>query len=350
MEKLQPVIKQIFWICFGLALLLLLVGWWSAIGDLSTQIETRKAAVNKAFSDAKQNVAAVPNGRWTERAVEKNDVHKKDFDESARQLYEEQLAARVYPRQIRNELNGLKFNSKIKKKALRERFAQLYPSYFLEQLKVIKPFENGEGLVDIANLDITQENYRRWATQRPTSPEIWFAQEDIWLLRSILDSIAAVNGSADRIDKAPLRSLSVLKLRGGDRDAELGAAGGCGGMGGMSDMYGGAGESGGSGGFAGFGGAAGGGGGTGAAASGVWKAYEGSLAEICYLKNLGPWLVLPVEVWAAWEICMVPKEAREEEDLRLRLLLEPMRRTRLKHVMSITMSYCRTGLVLSSCM
>ena len=284
MEKLQPVIKQIFWICFGLALLLLLVGWWSANGDLATQIQTRKSAVDKDFTDAKQNVLAVPNPRWTDGATKKNDIHTAEFNESAKQLYEEQLAARVYPRQIRDELNKLKFNSEIKKKALRERFAQLYPSYFLQQIQVIKPFQKGEGLVDIASLNITQENYQRWNTQRPTSQEIWFAQEDIWLLRSILDSIAAVNGSADRIDKAPLRSLTMLKLRGGDRNAEPGgSAGGMGGSGPMGGMFG---ESGGEsgGGYGGFGGP----GGSGGAATGVWQAFEGSLSSDLLTEEFGP--------------------------------------------------------------
>ncbi|MGB4741523.1 MAG: hypothetical protein WBH50_25265, partial [Fuerstiella sp.] len=233
MEKLQPVLKQIFWICFGFALLFLLIGWWSAKGDLTTQIDTRRSAVDKAFSDAKENVGAVPNARWTEGAAKKNEKHKADFNTSATSLYEDQLKARVYPRSIRDELNTLKFNSEIKKKALRERFAQLYPSYFREQLKVIRPFENGEGLVDISNLKITQEDYSRWRTQRPRSTEIWHAQEDIWLIRSILDSIASVNGSADRIDKAPLRAISLLWLRGGDRETKPGDGGAAGGMGGM---------------------------------------------------------------------------------------------------------------------
>ena len=273
MEKLQPVIKQIFWILFGLALLLVLIGWWSAKGDLSTQIDARKSAVNKAFTDAQQNVSSVPNSKWWDGAQAKNNEHRKDFGDSAKGLRQEQLSARTYPAGIRDELNKLKYGSKIEKKTLREQFARLYRKYFYEQIKVIKPFINGEGLVDVGSARVTQEDPNRWRTVRPTSPEIWNAQEDIWLLRSLLDSIAAVNEGADRIDKAPIRALLMLQLRGGDPDAPIGGSAGGGGFGGGGgegyedeQMRG----------MSGFGGGGGSGGGSGGASE-VWRSYEGSM-------------------------------------------------------------------------
>ncbi|MCA9083881.1 MAG: hypothetical protein KDA81_07485 [Planctomycetaceae bacterium] len=278
MEKLQPVIKHIFWILFLLATLLIIIGWWMAKGALSTQIETRRSAVDQAFTDAQVNVASVPNSRWTESATVINDAHKKHYDESAMGLWREQLDARTYPASIRDEMNKLKFGSTIEKKSLRERFAQLYRRYFIEQVKIIKPFLDGEGLVDISNAKITQEDEQRWATKRPTSQEIWNAQEDIWLLGSLFHSIAAVNEGAERIDKAPLRSLTLLQLRGGDREAPIGGGGGGGMMGGGGgyegdSMYGA--------GFGAPGGAAGG-------ASQAWKQFEGSQSGDLLTEEFGP--------------------------------------------------------------
>ncbi|MCP4784428.1 MAG: hypothetical protein GY903_06820 [Fuerstiella sp.] len=285
MEKLQPVIKQIFWILFGLALLLVLIGWWTAKGALSTQIAARKVEVDKAFSDAEQNVSTVPNKNWTDGAMAENDKHKRQFSQSAKGLRKDQLGARTYPAGIRDELTKLKYGSKIEKKTLREQFARLYLKYFHEQIMVIKPFINGEGLVDVSNAQITQENPSRWRTVRPTSPEIWHAQEDIWLLRSLLDSIAAVNAGAERIDKAPIRSLLMLQLRGGDREAPVGGSSGGGFAGGgfggdsdyessmSSDMGGG------------FGGRSDGGGGGGG--SEAWKSFEGSLAGDLLSEEFG---------------------------------------------------------------
>lgn len=290
MEKLQPVLKQIFWICFGLALLLLLIGWWMASGALNEAIAARKTAVDSAFTAAKQNVTAVPNTRWTEGASGENAVHEENFEKSASDLYNDQLKARVYPRSIRDELNQRKFNSRIKKKALRERFGQLYDAYFDEQLKVIQPYFHGEGLVDVSQLQVTRVDSSKWSTRRPTSEEIWNSQEDIWLIRSLLDSIARVNRGADRIDKARLRKLDLVQLRGGDRDAEPGGGGGGGlggGMGGMGGMGGEGYEDEGAGGMQGFGQGAGASSG-GAAGGGPWKQYEGSFTSDLLTEELGP--------------------------------------------------------------
>ena len=237
MEKLQPVIKQMFWIVFGLAIILVTVGWWKASGDLSTQISARRSAVETAFGDAKKSVAAVPNSRWTEGAREINALHQDDYRRSARGLYARQLNARTFPKQIEDQLNSFEFNRPINNKALREQYAKLYPTYFQRQLAVIRPFKLGEGVVDVTGASITQEDYYRWETQRPTSTEIWKAQEDIWLLRSIFDTIAAINDGFDRIDQAPLRSLMTLKLRGGSRNAPVGGGDGGGAVPGAAGSF-----------------------------------------------------------------------------------------------------------------
>lgn len=280
MEKLQPVIKQIFWILFALAMMLILFGWWTAQGELSTQIDDRRSKVEQAFTEARKNVSTVPNPKWTESAGKKNAAHEKAYHRAARRLREDQLSARVFPASISAELEQLKFNAPINDPALRERFGQLYRKYFLEQLSYMKPFIKGEGLVDVSNAIITQENEKRWATKPPTSSEIWNAQEDIWLLRSIYDSIANVNRGAERIDKAPLRSLLMLQLRGGDPEAEAdsGGGGGGGGFGGEEE-----------GGFEGGGGFGGGGGGMsgGTGANQVWQSYVGSLGGDLLAEEFG---------------------------------------------------------------
>lgn len=288
MEKLQPVLKQIFWICFALSMMLVLFGWWSASADLTEQITARETAVKQAFTEAGKNVeGVVPNARWTEAANKKNEAHEKALDRAAGKLWEDQLSARVYPRTIRDDLNRIEFGRSIEDDALRGRFAQLYDQYWRSQLDVIRPFENGEGLVDCSSAQITKENSEKWARKIPTTPEIWNALEDIWLLHSVCESIAMVNKDATRIDKAPLRVLMKLQLRGGDPDTEPGSSGGGGGgfgdigMGeGMTGMTMGPGGDFGGGGF-------GGGGRGGAAGSGPWTAFEGSLSADLLTEEFG---------------------------------------------------------------
>lgn len=231
MEKLQPIIKQMFWILFGLALILILWAWWSASDQLSAAITEGDAKVQQSYQDSKQPVDNVPNAKWTDGAIKQNAVHQVAYSESAQELWKQQLNARVYPKKISKELSAIEYGGTIERE-VRGEFAKLYRRYFNEQLQTMKPFLQGEGLVEVNYSGITQENENRWRTSPPTSPEIWEAQEDIWLLRSIYDAIAEVNAGADNITKSTIRSVQRLELRGGDPDAEAGATAASGGFGG----------------------------------------------------------------------------------------------------------------------
>lgn len=283
MEKLQPVIKQMFWIMFGLALIFVLWAWSNASSTLSAAIADGDAKVAKSYQDSKQSVDSVPNNSWTSGAAKENEVHHEAYVESARDLWKRQKAARVYPNKISDYLSRLSFGGTIAREE-RGEFAKLYRRYFNEQLQTISPFVQGDGLVEVNYGNITQENESRWRTKLPTSPEIWNAQEDIWLLRSIYDAIAAVNAGATTIEKATIRSLQQLELRGGDPDAEPGSSGGGGGFGGMGGYEGGGMYEGGGGGYEGgggmYGGAAGG-------ASQPWAAYQGSLGGDLLVEEFG---------------------------------------------------------------
>ena len=278
MEKLQPIIKQMFWILFGMALILILWAWWAASTNLSAAITEGHDKVEKSYQESKQNVESVPNPRWTEGAAKENAIHLVAYTESGHGLWQQQLKARVYPQKISKELSVIEYGSTIERD-IRGEFAKLYRRYFNEQLETLQPFSQGDGLVEVNYSGITQEDENRWRTKTPTSREIWEAQEDIWLLRSIYDAIAEVNSGAENIEKATIRSVQQLELRGGDPDAEPGAAGG--GGGGFSsdggDDYMGAppGD---------YGDASGGGAAT---ATGPWAAYQGNSSGDLLVEEFG---------------------------------------------------------------
>ena len=54
MEKLRPILKQRYWICFGLALIFVLAGWWNAGSNLAAKISERKSSVEGSFTEAKK--------------------------------------------------------------------------------------------------------------------------------------------------------------------------------------------------------------------------------------------------------------------------------------------------------
>ncbi len=279
MEKLQPVIKQIFWILFGTSTLLILFGGFSALGDLEEQITAEEAKVKKAKADCTQSVTSVPNGDWTRQANNEVKEDAKELGAAAATLRQDQLTARVYPAQISSRLSALQFNSPIGDPALRGYFGDLYARYFWDELQAVQPFVKGQGLVSIdwSKAVITHEDPSRWQNTPPRSGEIWAALEDIWLLRSIYDSIAEVNKGAKQIYDAPLREVLELSLRGGDPETtpESGGGGG-GGAGGAGDRVGFGGgdmES-----FMGGGAAKGG---------GAWAKFEGSLDEDLLTAHFG---------------------------------------------------------------
>ncbi len=81
-------------------------------------------------------------------------------------------------------------------------------------------------------------HYEKWQINLPSSNEIWSNQEDIWLLKSLLTSIAKTNDSATRITESQVREIKRLHLRGGDRNTAPAAVTGGGGTGSLAGMSG----------------------------------------------------------------------------------------------------------------
>ncbi len=239
MDKLQPLIKHHYWICFGFALIFTVMGWFLASGALGEAITARETAVKASFSEAKSNADA-PNSRWVEVAKQKNEADAASFKTASTQLRERQKSARQWPAKVSEKMKGISYQDQIKDQLTRELWASIYGTEIEEMLKIVRPFqvETGEGLVVVDSNRITHRPYRSWTTRPPESKEIWDAQEDIWLLRSLLNSINNVNGNAERITEAPVREIYRLTLRGGDRNATPAAPGAGGGMGAMGGMGG----------------------------------------------------------------------------------------------------------------
>lgn len=238
MDKLQPLIKHHFWICFSLAALLTTVGWSMASGSLSEAIEARQTAVNGSFSKAKQN-GDNANASWVTAVAEMNTIDESAYKNAAEDLRKRQTAARQWPASIREEMTAIPHLQQIDDQLTREKWAAGYRDEVEALLEIVKPFRDGEGLVLVDSSRITRRDYNSWRTRAPQSSEIWNAQEDIWLLRALLTSIASVNTDAERINEASVREIIRLHLRGGDREAKPTSAGAAGGMGGFGGMGGG---------------------------------------------------------------------------------------------------------------
>ena len=234
MDKLQPLIKHRYWICFALSVVFVVVGWWMASGAIAIEIEDRMKKVDESFTKATQG-ATKPNKTWVDAAKKENEADTLSYDRASKQLLQRQKNARKWPDALVNSMKGISYRQDLKDTTTRARWASIYRDQIEQLLQIVKPFKEGEGLVLVDSGKISHKPFNSWRTSRPSSTEIWNCQEDIWLLESLLKSIARVNEGATRLTESQVRQIFRLHLRGGDRDAAASSSAG-GGMGDMAAM------------------------------------------------------------------------------------------------------------------
>jgi len=296
MEKLQPFLKQRYWICFGLALVFVLIGWWSASGDLARKTIDRKKLVDDSFTSAEKGKTD-PNQDWVAGGKKENELDAAAYKTASRQLWERQQAAREWPEQIRSEMQKIAYFADVNSKETRERWVSIYQKQIEDLLKIVQPFQHdtGEGLVLVDSNRITRQPFNKWQIDYPSSNEIWSNQEDIWLLKALLTSIAKTNDSATRITESQVPEIKQLTLRGGDRKTKPGATGGGLGGGGLGSGKMGGGMGGGMGGSemgilgmsGGGGGMSGSGGGGAASHSHPGTSFEGNSSGDLLIEEYG---------------------------------------------------------------
>lgn len=228
MDKLKPIIVHKFWIILFIALLLPVIGWSMATGSLAKEIEERKSAIDQAFTSA-QVPANPPNQTWSTALQQINKEKDYAIGLSWKKLWDKQKSLFVWPPDIEPLMKDTPYRADISR-VPRNLYRSAYKFEVLRAHKLANPFNlrDGTGLVNLDPNVIPHVPLDKWKTLPPTSKEMWDAQEDIWLVSSILQAIAKVNSSAPNISEAAVRQISVLELRGGT----FGEDGGDGGDGG----------------------------------------------------------------------------------------------------------------------
>jgi hypothetical protein len=227
MEKLQPIIKQKFWIILSIGLILTIVGWWMATSALAKTIGERRKAIEEAHKGIP--TGENPNQSWTDALAKINDVQKSKVELAARELWERQKRRMVWPPVVSQFADKLEYRAEFSLDA-----AELYrTSYLIDTERVWKlalplnPYD-GTGLVDFPPERMPQ---RDWTVRVPTSEEMWDFQEDLWLYEPILRAITQVNGGAEaNRATAVIHVINQIRLMGGDRNNMPSSGGGTGGM------------------------------------------------------------------------------------------------------------------------
>lgn len=235
MERLEPILKQKFWILLGIGMVMTITGWWMATGSLAATIKTRTDVVKGAFG--KIPSGEIPNNDWSSQLAARNAEQDRAINYTKSLLWERQRSRMTWPDTVAEFAwqNGYRGEIAL---AGRENYRTAYGYDVRRVWESVRPFQqlDGSGIVVFGQNERVLPQ-RTWGTLAPSSAEMWDAQEDLWLLESLLQSIVDVNGGpeATRGD-ASVHVIEKLELHGGlpPSQRKAGGAAPAGGPGGMS--------------------------------------------------------------------------------------------------------------------
>lgn len=226
--------KHRFWILLGLALPMILYGYFSANSALSAATQARedqiKAAENSIPASSK------PNTRFAEGLKAVNEKHKMLVDAAVGSLWTEQAKLMTWPPIVASEVPKTyrgAFPTLRSKFAYRQEYPNLFRNLF-ESLEPVVP-ENMKGIswtpkvfVEPKALTVTV-----FHPTRPVSDEqVWDAQEDMWLMTMLASAVRDANKYADGPANSTIRAIELFRLLGGTGTAVPKAAMGAAGSGG----------------------------------------------------------------------------------------------------------------------
>ncbi len=229
MERLEPVLKQKFWILLGMGILMTVIGWWMDTGTMAATIAARKTEIEAA--EKKIPAGEVPNSEWSSGLQAINTQQDLAVKSASRVLWERQRARMTWPETVAEFAAKTGYREAIDV-AGRENYRTDYENDWRRVWETLRPFNriDGSGIVDF---NLSKLPRHMWGDVAPSSEHMWDAQEDLWLLEGLLQLIAEVNGGANntRVD-AHIHVIEKLTLHGGQPAGQrtLPSTGGGGGM------------------------------------------------------------------------------------------------------------------------
>ncbi|HEY2251638.1 MAG TPA: hypothetical protein VGH74_11280, partial [Planctomycetaceae bacterium] len=219
MDKLKQVLQYQFWILLTVALILPIVGWSMATSGLESEAVARTTALD-GLDKSLTASPTDPNKDWETGLELINKEQAVQPKIAAKVLYERQLPLMTWPAKMPNDPALFQTKHQEYYREIYRRGSGGQRPLIDEVRKIVNPYdeETQTGLVlyDEALLPTADTE---WVSQAPSVKQIEAAQEDLWLLSSLLKQIAAVNedAGAKAQFEAPVRQIVELYLRGGSK-------------------------------------------------------------------------------------------------------------------------------------
>ncbi len=217
MDKLEPLLKNRFWILLVPLLSMNLWGYFSANGALKAATKSRVETLDKVQSGIPAG-STDPNEEYAAKLKERNDLLEKYVNEELLDLWKKQQTRMVWPPGVAPNIPKV-YLSEVKSNQVRFTYQQNYPGVVQRLHESVEPFvANKLGISWTPKVDFPLELIPRMKIGSLTidSKQMWEAQEDIWVTQFIMDAIRQMNKDADSVNSAVIRRVLAYKLLGGD--------------------------------------------------------------------------------------------------------------------------------------
>ena len=217
MDKLEPLLKNHFWILLVPLFSMNLWGYFSANGALKAATKTRVESLDKVKSGIPAGTTD-PNETYTTELKSRNELLEKYVNEELLGLWKSQQSRMVWPARVAPDIPKI-YLADIKNNQVRFTYQTDYPGEVRKLYESVEPFvANKAGITWTPKVDfpITLIPRMRIGKLTINSTQMWHAQEDIWVTQFILDAIREMNKDADSETSAVIRRVIEFRLLGGD--------------------------------------------------------------------------------------------------------------------------------------
>ncbi len=264
MDKLQPILAHKFWMLFVTVLIVAVLGWSSGTGALTDGIEGEKTKLEGSFKkiDGLASTAGEKNDAWIDELTKINASMSSRTRVAASQLWDGQKQLKTWPIRIARRapeffcledvttvLESPGGNANV----IRTFYKLDYERELDRVWMLVEPegAPQGPRKVRFPRRNLPTPARYPWQSVDPSIEEIYSAQEDLWLVSSLLTAIREVNSGTVSVVDSHVKELQLIQLFRGARltdgasGSEGGAAGGPGGAAGAGGVPGGGGAAGG---------------------------------------------------------------------------------------------------------
>lgn len=223
MDKLQPILKNQFWILLVPLFSMNLWGYFSANSQLRAATEARQKELDSVKSAIPAGTTD-PNASYTEELKKTNDVLVTFVDKELLDLWNRQKKRMVWPPRVAQDIPKV-YKSDIKNRQVRLAYQKDFTLVRQQVYETVEPYVfDRKGITWTPKVDFPIEFINPyWApTDLAIEPQtMWDNQEDLWLTQLILEAIRAVNKEADSESSAMVRKVIDFRLLGGNGESSV---------------------------------------------------------------------------------------------------------------------------------